>query len=140
MKLRDGREFPTDQFIDFPNVQYNVYDCPGEEGAGPHIEHGADGLRMVPGVVSPLAHQLLSMDVDEGVTPFMVTCPDHGVHATSRFYRMRLDAALLPVRMVWRKATKGELKRERRDGGDHYSRGGLAREWASLDEHLGGKE
>lgn len=73
------------------------------------------------------------MDVDEGVTPFMSACPDHGLSSTSAFYPSGIerDSSLLPVRMLWRKATPAELKRERKDGGDHYARGGLAREFVN---------
>lgn len=155
MKLADGREFDTTQPIE--GVKYNLYDCPGDAAHATHLERGqcncngvgpdglmgsADGSRppahlagcpaqtqhVVPGRV---LHSLLSMDVDEGVTPFMVTCPDHGAAAESRFYRV--DAihhpSYFPVRMIWRRPTQGELKRERRDGGEHYRLGGLAREW-----------
>ena len=111
MKLRDGREVVTHEWVE--GARYNVYDCPGNgRGEGPH--------------------PILSMDVDEGVTPFMVGCPDHKLAAAqSRFYRV--DAmrrpALFPVWLVWRRPTKGELKRERREGGAHYGSGGLACEW-----------
>jgi len=103
VKLRDGREVATDAVI--PGERYNVYDC----------ERG---------------HALLSFDLDDGVTPFLVPCPYDGTTAQSRFYRVHDPAAFLPVVMVWRAATSGEIKRERRSGGYHFASGGLAREWA----------
>jgi len=105
--LADGREVVIDEY--FEGGRYNVYDCPGNGRGQP-------------------SHPILSLDVDEGVTPFLKACPDHGAMATSRFYRVdaRVNARWFPVRLVWRRATKGELKRERRDGGDHFARGGLA--------------
>lgn len=129
MKLADGREFSTTEAIE--GVRYNVYGCPGT-GNATRVEHGPSGAVVVPGVV---AHYLLSMDVDEGVTPFLVTCPDHGIAAESAFYPAGLERhpSLWPVRMIWRRATKSEMKRERREGGDHYRLGGLAREWTTDD-------
>lgn len=129
MKLADGREFDTTKAIE--GVRYNVYGCPGTAENATRVEHSGDGATVVPGKV---AHWLLSMDVDEGVTPFMVTCPDHGLWAESRMYPRGLerDSSLWPVRLIWRKATNGELKRERREGGEHYRRGGLAREWTVI--------
>ena len=126
MRLADGREFETAVAIE--GVRYNVYGCPGTPANATRVERGPDGTRVIPGKV---AHWLLSMDVDDGVTPFMVACPDHGLSAESAFYPAGLEMrpSLWPVRMIWRKATAGELKRERREGGDHYRRGGLAREW-----------
>ena len=126
MKLADGREFSTSEAVE--GVKYNLYDCPGDAEHATRVQHGPDGSTVIPGRVM---HRLLSMDVDDGVTPFMVTCPDHDVAAESEFYPkgIELHPSLWPVRMIWRKATNGELKRERRDGGDHYRRGGLAREW-----------
>lgn len=110
-KLRDGREVEVNEWIE--GVEYNVYDCGG-------------------GIFGD-AHPLLSMDVDKGVTPFLKLCPDHDMHATSRFYRV--DAlhhpSLFPVRFVWRRATSSELKREKREGGDYYRQGGLAVEVVS---------
>ena len=107
MKLRDGREVVTDRPT--PGGRYNIYDC-------------------------AVGHPLLSMDADEGVTPMFTHCPDHpGVTSTSRGYMVSaMDVAVaMPVRMVWRRATSGELKRERRGHGTggHYGSGGLAREW-----------
>lgn len=126
MKLANGREFDTTQAIE--GVRYNAYGCPGVATNATRVEHGPGGATVVPGKVG---HWLLSMDVDDGVTPFMVTCPDHGLAAESAFYPADIHfwPSLWPVRMIWRKATQGELKRERRDGGNHYVRGGLAREW-----------
>lgn len=112
MKLHDGREValngrePTAK-------RYNVYECPGpaDESSGPHA--------------------LLSMDVDDGATPMFVRCPDHGSTSVSQMYRLAVPPSdFAPVRMVWRKATKSELKAERRDGGWHFAKGGLQREWA----------
>lgn len=88
-----------------PDGRYNVYDCQ------------ACGVA------------LLSVDLDRGVTPMFVGCPDCSGTAASRCYSVKDPAAHLPIRMVWRLATRGERKRERREGGDHFERGGLAREW-----------
>lgn len=130
MKLADGREFVTTEAIE--GVKYNVYGCPGTPENATRVEHGEDGARVIPGKV---AHYLLSMDVDEGVTPFMVTCPDHGLAAESAFYPagIVMRPSLWPVRMIWRKPTKGERKRELREQGPggHYASGGLAREWTT---------
>jgi hypothetical protein len=103
MKLRDGREIDAAEVVRH-NGRFNVYDC--EKG-----------------------HELLSLDLDEGVTPAFTICPFDGTTAGSRFYRVHNPGGFGPLVMVWRKATPGELKRERRTGGDHYARGGLAREW-----------
>jgi len=127
MMLADGREFETTHAIE--GVRYNAYGCPGTAANATRVEHPPEGgARVVPGKV---AHWLLSMDVDEGVTPFIVTCPDHGLAAESAFYPKDLvmRPSLWPVRIIWRKATKGEREAELREGGDHYRRGGLAREW-----------
>lgn len=107
MKLRDGREVMTHEPM--PGVRYNVYDCP--EG-----------------------HALLSAEMDDGVTPAFSACPIHvtdDVVAVSRWYRVAVPPPpdLFPLAMVWRQATRSEIKRERREGGDHFARGGLAREW-----------
>lgn len=106
MKLADGREFVTTEAIE--GVKYNVYGCPGTPENATRVEHGEGGGRVIPGKV---AHYLLSMDVDEGVTPFMVICPDHGLAAESAFYPagIVMRPSLWPVRMIWRKPTKGEL-------------------------------
>lgn len=115
MRMRDGREVVTDEWAE--GLRYNAYDCPGNGRGGP-------------------PHAILSADVDDGVTPFVVRCPICGAAAMSRMYRV--DAlhhpSLFPVRMVWRRATGGERKRERRDGGDHFAKGGLAREWVPIVE------
>ena len=105
-RLADGREVVIDEAV--VDGRYNVYECPS-------------------------GHYLLSMDVDEGVTPFMVTCPDDGSGATSTMYPKGLERhpSLWPVRMIWRLATPSERKREKKSGGDHYARGGLAREWVT---------
>ena len=128
MKLADGREFDTTQAIE--GVRYNAYGCPGTAANATRVEHGPGGTTVAPGKV---AHWLLSMDVDEGVTSFMVTCPDHGLTAESAFYpkNIVMRPSLWPVRMIWRKPTASELKQERRAGGDHYRSGGLAREWVT---------
>lgn len=109
MKLADGREFDP-ATLPPPDARVNIYDC-------------------------AFGHALLSADLDEGVTPMFVTCPFDQAQAGSRGYRVTMPQALaaLPVQMVWRKATKSELKRERRAGGDHYAMGGLAREWTGAD-------
>lgn len=122
-KLADKREIVVDAPIE--GGQYNVYDCPGPDGLPD---------RVIGGVYKPgtVGHYLLSLDVDDGVTPAMITCPDDGRAASSRFYPPGPPPAqLFPVRMIWRKATNGELKRERREGGQHYALGGLAREWVT---------
>ena len=106
MKLADGREFDPEE----PEgvIRWNIYDC--EQG-----------------------HALLSADLDEGVTPAFVTCPYDRTIAGSRFYNVPPWHAqrAMPVAMVWRKATKGEMKQELRTQGrgGHYASGGLAREW-----------
>jgi len=100
--LADGRW--VDPNVIDPTGRYNVYDCPS-------------------------GHHLLSMDLDRGVTPAFVACPDCDATAGSRFYRVPDPASSLPLRMVWRLATRSERKRERREGGDHYALGGLSREW-----------
>lgn len=126
MRLADGREVTIDAMV--LGVEYNVYDCPGD-GAEERIEHGPNGATYVPAVPQ---HALLSMDVDKGVTPMFVTCPDHGKRASSRFYHVDDPTKYLPVRMVWRRATKGEMKRARQSNVDlliHYEQGGLEREW-----------
>lgn len=104
--LLDGRHVPTATVIE--GGRYNVYDC----------EWG---------------HALLSLDLDQGVTPAFVGCPFEGSLAGSRFYRVPTPAQHLPVAMVWRKPTPGEVKRERRRHGDrgHFASGGLAREWVA---------
>lgn len=99
--LGDGRAFDPHSVI--PGGRYNVYDC----------ERG---------------HELLSIDLDEGVTPALTHCPFDQTTASSRFYRVHGPAAFLPVVFVWRLATNGERKWERRNGFDHYARGGLARD------------
>lgn len=70
------------------------------------------------------------MDVDDGVTPFLTTCPTHGVYAESSFYppTVVMHPSLWPVQLVWRRATASERKRERREHGNHYAQGGLALE------------
>ena len=126
MKMRDGREVVVDRFD--PALRYNVYDCPGIAGAeGRFVTIAGPG-----GVTQMVAHAMLAAEVDEGVTPMFMACPEHANRRlTSRMYRV--DAAtqpdLFPVRILWRRATMGERKRERRSGGDHFARGGLAREW-----------
>lgn len=133
MKLADGREFDPAHPYQWGQggfvLRFNIYDCPGD-GPETHIDHSGSEPRIVDAVA---VHGLLSADLDEGVTPFMVTCPEHQKTATSRFYRVSLGdvKAYLPVRMVWRKATKGEQEREKREGGSHYAQGGLAREWVT---------
>lgn len=109
VKLADGREFDPDVVIE--GGRYNVYDC--EKG-----------------------HELLSIDLDEGVTPMFVICPFDTSQAGSRFYRVHEPRAFGSVVMVWRKPTKGELKRELRTTGPggHFASGGLAREWTDVAE------
>lgn len=109
MKLGDGREFDPTSVIE--GGRYNVYDC--EKG-----------------------HELLSIDLDEGVTPMMVPCPFDGTTASWRFYRIHEPRAFGQVVMVWRKATAQEIKRARRTPGlqDHYRQGGLHREWTGAPE------
>jgi len=111
MKLADGRVVETDQVIRFPGWRYNAYEC-------------------------PFGHALLSLDVDEGVTPASVACPDHdGTMSWSRFYRLAPEV-YLPVRMIWRRATASETKRwKRKDPAmyEHVRLGGLVREWVPVE-------
>ncbi len=106
MKLADGRIIETDQVVWFPGWRYNAYEC-------------------------PRGHALLSLDVDDGVTPASIVCPDHEARCWSRFYRVD-PWIYLPVRMVWRRATEREMKRwKRKDPAmyEHVRLGGLVREW-----------
>ena len=108
--MRDRREVTIDRYVE--GVRYNVYAC--ESG-----------------------HHNLSMDVDEGVTPMFLTCRVDGCGARSSsmmYPKGEPPTHLFPVRIIWRRATNGELKRERREGGEHYRLGGLALEWASSRE------
>jgi hypothetical protein len=105
VRLADGREFDPAVFV--MGLRYNAYTCQRR-------------------------HVLLSVDLDEGVTPMFVHCPDDGSRATSSGYpKDPPPPYLFPVRMVWRKATKGEFKQEREVGGrgGYFASGGLAREW-----------
>jgi hypothetical protein len=122
-RMHDGREVEVGEPI--PGGRYNGYVCRGEAG-----KMRVEDSRMVMG---PALHTLLSLDVDDGVTPMFVWCPDHDCEAVSEGYPPGAPpTALFPVRMVWRHATRGEEKRERREGGNHYRQGGLAREWVTL--------
>lgn len=95
--MRDGREVVTTEYVS--RLRYNVYDCP----------HGD--------------HPILTADVDEGVTPMLMQCPDHDATTSSRGYRIGVPLPhLFPVRALWRRPTRGEMKRERREGGGHYAR------------------
>lgn len=104
-KLADGREVVTDRFVD--GLKYNVYDCP--EG-----------------------HPILSADIDSGVTPFLMHCPDHHKGQThmnklaqSRCYRFELTPDLLPLRFVWRNPTEAECAAASPGMNEHYTQGGL---------------
>ncbi len=135
MRLADGRVVETDRVIAFPGWRYNAYSCPGPGGREAHIDHRSTENPMGRYVEAEHSHWLLSLDVDDGVTPFMVTCPDHDRTATSAMYRVdeRLATIALPVRMVWRRATASETKRWKRKNPamyEHVRLGGLVREWA----------
>lgn len=119
--LRDKRQVEIDSPI--PGGRYNVNVCGG----------GGDWDSRAPRMLErDVKHSLLSLDVDEGVTPMLVRCPDDGDTAQSCGYpKGEPPAHLFPVRMIWRKPTNGELKRERREGGEHYKLGGLSREWVA---------
>lgn len=96
--LQDGRAI----IVDRPTGgSYNVYAC-------------------------KFGHQLLSLDVDAGTTPMFVACPDDGSTAESRGYQVKLSPRLFPVRMIWRRPTSSEL---RKDKSGHFAAGGLQREW-----------
>src|ERR1035437_6050702 len=104
MKLGDGREVETTRPV--ADGKYNVYDC--EKG-----------------------HPLLSLDIDEGVTSFMSACPDHpSASAAARMCRFLPVLSLFPGRMIWRRATQAEMAEADPALFDHYSKGGLHREWA----------
>lgn len=105
--MRDGRDVVIDRPVESFIGQYNVYQC----------ERG---------------HHNLSLDVDKGVTPMFLVCRVDGCGATSSstmYPKGEPPAHLFPVRVLWRRPTNGELKRERREGGEHYKLGGLALEW-----------
>lgn len=109
-RLRDGRDVVIDR-VTTAALRYNVYAC----------DNG---------------HHNLSMDLDEGVTPMFLTCRRLGCGArsvSSMYPKGEPPAHLFPVRVIWRRATNGEIKRERREGGDHFVRGGLQMEWTTYD-------
>lgn len=107
-KLADGRTVVVDRVAPAAK-RYNVYAC----------DNG---------------HHNLSMDLDEGVTPMFLMCRRDGCGArsvSSGYPAGDPPEHLFPVRVIWRKATKGEMKRERRKGGEHFALGGLQMEWVS---------
>lgn len=107
MRLGDGREVPTTEELPDGAGRYNRYAC-------------------------PLGHKLLSLDIDEGVTPMLVMCPDHdGRVAESEFYTIRrpIMPSNFPVRMIWRRPIDRDLAEASPEMLDHYERGGLLREW-----------
>lgn len=93
MKLRDGREVVTDRVID--GALYNLYSCPGPDGREAHIDHRSTTNPMGRYVEAEHFHSLLSLDVDPGVTPMFVTCPDHDRTAESRGYRVDVGATAM---------------------------------------------
>lgn len=108
-RMRDGREVEINEPIPERLGHYNVYQC----------ENG---------------HHNLSLDVDDGTTPMFLTCRVNGCggQSSSMMYpHGEPPAHLFPVRVLWRRPTNGELKRERREGGEHYRLGGLALEWVA---------
>lgn len=110
VKLRDGREFDPTKYDE--RYKYNLYEC-------------------------SRGHLILSCDIDEGVTPMFITCsppypaPLCGATASSTLYPAPpVPAHLFPVKVVWRKPTKSEIKRAIRENYvDHYDKGGLDMEW-----------
>lgn len=104
VKLQDGRSVNVRVYD--PQYTYNFYRC--------HRGHSS-----------------LTMDIDEGVTPMFMRCRQSGCEqiAESNFYpKGEPPAQMFPVRVVFRKPTKSELKNERRTNGHHFKWGGLASE------------
>ena len=107
--LADGRHFDDTKYD--PRYKYNIYVCSRR-------------------------HAWLSCDVDQGVTPMFITCRQRSCQRTagSQMYpdvqKITENPRAFPVDLVWRKPTKDELRRARRDNFiDHYEKGGLAMEW-----------
>lgn len=121
VRLADGREVEIG--VPIEGGRYNAYAC----------DRG---------------HHNLTLDLDEGTTPMFLTCrrtdgcgdpgcwcglmpgEECGERSVSAGYPNRaVPEHLFPVQVVWRRATQGQLKRERREGGDYYRSGGLHPEW-----------
>jgi len=109
VKLQDGREFNEKSYD--PRYKYNMYVC-------------------------SRGHQVLSCDLDMGVTPMFVTCRRGGLSGCGLTGESQMYPAgppnsfNFPVELVWRKPTKGELRRARRDNFiDYFDKGGLQMEW-----------
>ncbi len=108
VKLADGREFNENSYD--PRYRYNMYVC-------------------------RRGHQVLSCDVDQGVTPMFIRCKRGRLcdaMGESQMYPApeSLTARHFPVELVWRKPTKDELRKARRDNYiDHFDKGGLQPEW-----------
>lgn len=68
----------------------------------------------------------VTVDVDRGVTPFMMICPSCGGKATSNFYR-RLPAPFDECRVPWEwiRPAESELVKLHPATQDHCRRGGL---------------
>lgn len=111
VKLRDGREFDPNTYD--RDLRYNVYSCNYTS-----------------------SHKILSVDLDNGVTPMFITCRLGrlklcGHTAISSVYpKGEPPAYLFPVKIVWRNPTNDEVKLAKRNNEwDHFSRGGLIMEW-----------
>lgn len=68
----------------------------------------------------PNGHILITIDTDEGTTPFMTMCPSCGERSTSRVYRVPQD--LIPTHEWYKAKIKKNMSEWTKD---HIERGGL---------------
>jgi hypothetical protein len=88
----------------------------------------------------PCGMSLISVDLDEGVTPFMMGCVC-GRMAYSSFYRVPDAIKRLPADIEWYKPTREETSRLSKPMRDHVKNGGLIfRVVSRRAEYLKGEE
>lgn len=88
----------------------------------------------------PCGRRLISIDVDKGVTPFMMGCACGGF-AYSSMYRVSDDDKVLPADIEWYKPTPAEAAKFTPGMRAHFSGGGLAfRVVSPRAEYLRGHE
>lgn len=67
---------------------------------------------------------LLSEDVDDGVTPFSMPC-SCGLNIFSHFYKVGQEEQSLPADIVWYKPNKDEIRKMSKSMREYIKNGGL---------------